>query len=111
MNKIYLILSYKKHNRFVSSSCLQQLFHYQKKSETRIALLSFLNLFYFFLSCIHWYRYELAVKSFELILSAGSVDNRFATCAAEESKPSRSAGPSSERSPTSNPGTHAIHFG
>jgi hypothetical protein len=37
------------------------------------------------------------------ILSAGSVDNRFATCAAEESRPSTSSGESSERSETSNP--------
>lgn len=35
--------------------------------------------------------------------SAGSVDNKFAICAAEASKPSQSSGPSSESSPTSNP--------
>ena len=40
------------------------------------------------------------------ILSAGSVDSKFATCAAEASKPSRSSGASSEISPTSNPKTH-----
>lgn len=37
------------------------------------------------------------------ILSAGSVDNKFATCAAEASNPSTSSGASSERSATSNP--------
>jgi len=37
------------------------------------------------------------------ILSAGSVDNKFATCAAEASIPSMSSGASSERSATSNP--------
>lgn len=37
------------------------------------------------------------------ILSAGSVDNKFATCAAEASIPSVSSGASSERSATSNP--------
>ncbi|RDX70447.1 hypothetical protein CR513_50306, partial [Mucuna pruriens] len=36
----------------------------------------------------------------------GSVDNKFATCAAEASKPSRSSGASSEMSPTSNPKGH-----
>lgn len=35
--------------------------------------------------------------------SAGSVDNKFAICAAEASKPSQSSGPFSEISPTSNP--------
>lgn len=35
--------------------------------------------------------------------SGGSVDNKFAICAAEASKPSQSSGPSSESSPTSNP--------
>lgn len=37
------------------------------------------------------------------LLSAGSVDNKFAICAAEPSKPSKSSGASSESSPTSNP--------
>ncbi len=35
--------------------------------------------------------------------SAGSVDNKFAICAAEASKASQSFEPSSESSPTSNP--------
>lgn len=42
------------------------------------------------------------------LLSAGSVDNKFATCVAEASKPSRSSGASSERSPTSNPRRHGF---
>jgi hypothetical protein len=37
------------------------------------------------------------------ILSAGSVDNKLATCAADVSNPSMSSGASSERSATSNP--------
>lgn len=37
------------------------------------------------------------------LLSAGSVDNRLATCAAEASNPTKSSGASSEKSPTSNP--------
>lgn len=37
------------------------------------------------------------------LLSSGSVDSKFATCAAEASKPSISSGASSESSPTSNP--------
>lgn len=40
----------------------------------------------------------------ENILSGGSADKRFATCAAEASNPSKSTGPSSEISLTSNPG-------
>lgn len=42
------------------------------------------------------------------LLSAGSVDNKFAICAAEPSKPSKSSGASSESSPTSNPVTDHI---
>lgn len=37
------------------------------------------------------------------IPSEGSVDNKFAMCATEASKPSTSFGPSSESSPSSNP--------
>jgi hypothetical protein len=42
-------------------------------------------------------------KNLGSILSAGSVDNKFATCAAEASSPTTSSGASSERSATSNP--------
>ena len=44
------------------------------------------------------------------LLSSGSVDNKFATWAAEASKPSKSSGASSERSPTSNPDLHHNSF-
>lgn len=53
-------------------------------------------------------HYEL--QALYYILSGGSVDKRFATCAAEESKPSKSAAPSSDRSPTSNPDTRGDHY-
>jgi hypothetical protein len=43
------------------------------------------------------------------LLSVGSVDNKFATCAAAASKPSKSSGASSDRSPTSNPDLHHIN--
>jgi len=43
----------------------------------------------------------MVLKSY--LLSAGSVDKRFATCAAEASSPSKSSGASSEISPTSDP--------
>ena len=48
--------------------------------------------------------------AWENLLSAGSVDNRFATCAAAASRPSKSSGASSERSPTSNPDLKQIEI-
>nr|GLL21217.1 hypothetical protein CR513_50306 [Ipomoea trifida] len=40
-----------------------------------------------------------------ILPSAGSADSKFAMCAADASKPSKSSGPSSDSSPTSNPET------
>lgn len=55
-------------------------------------------------SCIRFFWHIFVLKSWKRnIPSAGSVDKRFATCAAEKSKPSKSSGTSSEISPTSNP--------